>query len=302
MGQLEDMQVFIRVVEAGGIGRAAEQLGIAKSAVSRRLSELEDRLGTRLIQRTTRRSSLTQPGRTYYDQALKAVSYIAEINAEAAQLNRGLSGTLRIAVPLSFGLQHLSPAIDLFTQQHPNLTIQADFSDRQVDLVEEGFELAIRIAELKDSSVQARRISPIHHVLVASPNYLERHGTPNTPTDLKQHETLKYGSASQSLWTITDATGTEHQLRLESKMVANNGDFLERMAIAGHGIIMLPTFLVWKSIAAGDLAVVLPECSLPSFNAYAVYPQNRFLPQRARLFIDFIAERFGDNPYWDQAL
>lgn len=299
MGQLEDMQMFIRVVDAGGIGRAADQLGIAKSAVSRRLGELEDRLGTQLIQRTTRRSSLTDFGRRYYEEAMKIVDHIAEINCEASKAATDVSGVLRIAVPLSFGLLHLSPAIDLFTRQYPDIVIQVDFSDRQVDLVEEGFDLAIRIANLKDSSLQARKISSVRHVLVASPDYLSRKGVPHRPDALKQHEILSYGYARSFLWVIADAQGVEHQLKLSSKMASNNGDFLAKMSVSGHGISMLPTFLTWKSLAAGELVAVLPECSLLGLTAFAVYPRNRFLPQRARLFIDFILERFGDTPYWD---
>lgn len=302
MGQLEDIQVFIRVVDAGGIGRAAEQLNIAKSAVSRRLSELEERLGTRLINRTTRTSSLTDAGRSYYERAVKVLDYVSEMNAETTEAGAALSGNLRLAVPLSFGLMHLSPAIDQFTNQHPKLTIQIDFSDRQVDIVEEGFDLVIRIADLQDSSIQARKLCPVNHALVGSPEYLSRKGTPLTPADLKHHDILKYGGSRISLWHIKDTKGQKHQLNLPSKIVANNGDFLKDMAIAGHGIIILPTFLVWKELVSGELVKILPESTLPSINAYAVYPKNRYLAHRARLFIDFIVDRFGDAPYWDEAI
>lgn len=300
MGQLEDMQVFIRVVEAGGIGRAAEQLDIAKSAVSRRLSELESRLETRLINRTTRTSSLTDAGRGYYERAVKVLDSVSEMNADTAEADTSLSGTLRIAVPLSFGIMHLSPAIDEFTRRHPELSIRIDFSDRQVDIIDEGFDLAFHIAELKDSSIQARKISPINHVLVASRRYLDKNPALNSPDDLKQQNILKYGSSSISLWHIKDAEGKDHQLHLHSKMIANNGDFLKDMAISGHGIVILPTFLVWKALESGELVKVLPDCTYPTINAYAVYPKNRYLPQRARLLIDFMVDRFGAKPYWDQ--
>ncbi len=301
MGQLEDMQVFIRVVEAGGVGRAAEQLGIAKSAVSRRLTDLEARLGTRLLNRTTRISSLTASGNSYYQQAIKVVDQVNEINSELMDAESALNGNIRLAAPLSFGLLHLSPALDVFMKQHPALTIHLDFSDRQADLVEEGFDLALRIAELKDSSVQARRICPARHALLASPAYLKQQGEPHKPNDLKHHHILKYGGGSISHWLITDTNGKRHNLHLSSKMVANNGDFLLHMAIAGHGIVMLPTFIAWKSMISGELVRVLPDCSLPSLNAYFVYPQNRYLTQRVRRLIDFMVERFGDRPYWDQA-
>ncbi len=302
MGQLEDIQVFIRVVESGGIGRAAEQLNIAKSAVSRRLSELEARLGCKLINRTTRSFSLTGVGKTYYERALKVADSVTEMNTEVANVGAALSGVLRIAVPQSFGLMHLTPAIDLFVKQHPEITIQIDFSDRHVDIVEEGFDVALRISGMKDSNFQARRLCPVHHVLAASPEYLQRKGSVTTISDLKHHQMLKYTGSSIALWSIIDANGKEHQLSLTKAMSANSGDFLKDMAIAGHGIVNLPTFLIWKALASGDLVRLLPDCSMTTIDAYAIYPMNRFLPKRARLFIDFLVERFGDNPYWDQHL
>jgi DNA-binding transcriptional LysR family regulator len=302
MGQLEDMQVFIRVVEADGIGRAAEQLGIAKSAVSRRLSEMEKRLGALLINRTTRSSSLTEAGRSYYQQALKVVDQVAEMNSELQDADCAVAGTIRLAVPLSFGLLHLGPAIDLFMQQHPQLSILMDFSDRQVDIVEEGFDLALRIAELGDSSMQARRICPCRHVLAASPDYLERTGVPRTPQDLEQHQALIYSGSSTGQWTVSDTDGKRFSPGLKAAIIANNGDFLLQMACAGHGLVMLPTFIAWKALASGDLVRLLPGCSLPDLNAWFVYPRNRYLPRRVRLLMDFMVERFGDRPYWDQAI
>ena len=302
MGQLEDMQVFIRVVEAGGIGRAAEQLGIAKSAVSRRLSELEQRLGTRLINRTTRTTSLTDAGSSYYQQVVKIIDQVDEINSELQDAECALSGTIRLAVPLSFGLLHLGPAIDLFIRQHPQLTIHMDFSDRQVDIVEEGFDLALRIADLKDSSNQARKICFVKHILVASPKYLQEMGRPGQPPDLMEHQILKYAGNNNSQWHITDADGKLHSLNLPAKVIANNGDFLLQMACAGHGIVMIPTFIAWKALASGNLTEVLADCSVPGLNAYFIYPRNRYLSLRVRRLIDFMVERFGDRPYWDQAI
>ena len=302
MGQLEDIQVFIRVVESGGIGRAAVQLNIAKSAVSRRLSELEARLGCKLINRTTRSSSLTEVGKTYYERALKVADSFNEMNAEVADVGTALSGVLRIAVPQSFGLLHLTPAIDLFVKQHPEITVQIDFSDRHVDIVEEGFDVALRISNMTDSNFQARKLCVVQHVLAASPKYIKRTGEINSISDLENRQILKYTGATSALWNITDSKGKKHQLSLASKMVTNSGDFLKDMAIAGHGIVNLPTFLLWKALASGDLIQLLPDCSLSSVEAYAIYPRNRFLAKRARLFIDFLVERFGDNPYWDQHL
>lgn len=299
MGQLEDMQVFIRVVEAGGIGRAAEQLNLAKSAVSRRLSELEKRLGTRLINRTTRTSSLTDAGKSYYQQVLKVVDDVDEINGEIQDAECALTGGLRLAVPLSFGLMHLTPAIDEFVKRHPQLSITLDFSDRQVDLVEEGFDLALRIGSVHGATTQARKLFESHYVLAASPDYLLRAGTPRTPRDLESHTALNYAGGSSGPWSITDPNGKRYTPNMPARLVANNGDFLLHMACAGHGVVMLPTFIASTSLATGSLIEVLPDCALPSHGGYFIYPRNRYLPKRARLLIDFMVERFGGRAYWD---
>ena len=300
MGQLEDMHVFIRVVEAGGISRAAEQLGLAKSAVSRRLSDLEARLGVRLLNRTTRTSNLTEAGRGFYERSIKIVDDIGELNALTKGLNTTLEGTIYLAVPLSFGLSHLAPAMDAFVKLHPKLNINIDFSDRHKNLIEEGLDLAIRIADLKDSSLIARKISPIRTMICTSPEYLKKHGTPETLDDLKHHQLLHYNLSNSSSWKLTDKQGKQHFIHVAARIMANNGDFLKDMAIAGHGIIMMPTFITWKAIAMGELVPILSDYKTPQLNAYAVYSQTRYLSQRARMLIDFLVERFGDNPYWDQ--
>ena len=300
MGQLEDMGVFVRIVEAGGIGKAADQLGVAKSGVSRRLVALETRLGVTLINRTTRSSSLTSVGREYYERAVKLIGDISELDGLATDEGKSLEGQLRLAVPLSFGLCHLSPAIDEFASEHPGLSINIDFSDRQVDLVEQGVDLAIRISDLNDSSLQARRICPIRLLLCASPSYLERHGTPRKPEGLKDHQVLGYTLGSGHTIRLVNPQGDEQLIHTSARMSANNGDFLRDMALAGHGIAVLPTFIVWQSLATQELVPVLEQYTLPTINAWAVYPQTRYLSQRARQFIDFLVERFGDNPYWDE--
>ena len=300
MGQLEDMNVFIRVVEAGGISRAAEQMCIAKSAISRRLVDLETRLGVRLLNRTTRTSSLTEAGLSYYERSIKLIDDVAELNAMTTDSRCALEGTIRLAAPLSFGLAHLAPAISVFAIEHPELTINIDFSDRQIDLIEEGFDLAFRIADLKDSTLVARKISPIRLILCASPNYIEKHGIPLTPGEIKNHRFLHYNVSGATSLKLKDKKGKEHLVKLYAKMIANNGDFLRDMAIAGHGILATPTFISWKALATGDLVPVLADYILPQLNAYAVYPQTRYLSQRTRVLIDFLVERFGDNPYWDQ--
>jgi DNA-binding transcriptional LysR family regulator len=300
MDTFEEMQHFVRIVEAGSISKAAEQLGLAKSGVSRRLAELESRLGVRLLNRTTRRSSLTDAGKSYYQGAVKLLSDVAELDALVADSEASLQGSLRLAAPLSFGLGHLAPAIEEFISVHPGVRIDIDFSDRQIDLVAQGVDLAIRIAELRDSSLKARRICPVRLMLCASPAYLERHGAPGSPQELVQHRVLHYDIGGGPVLRLADGRGGEQSLSVQPALVANNGDFLRDMAIAGHGIVLAPTFIAWQAVAMGDLVPLLQAFWPPPLNAYAVYPQGRYLSRRARAFIDFLAERFGENPYWDQ--
>lgn len=300
MGQLEDISIFIRVVDAGGISRAAEQLGIAKSAVSRRLVDLETRLGVRLLNRTTRTWSLTDTGRDFYERSIKIVDDISELNSLAKDSNSRLEGTINLAAPLSFGLSHLTPAIDDFLNLHPELSININFSDSQINLIEEGLDLAVRIADLKDSSLIARKLSPIKTQLCASPDYLRKYSTPKSIDDLKHHQLLHYNLSSASSWKLTDKQGEQHLINVKAKIMANNGDFLKDMAVAGHGIIMMPTFISWKAIANAELVPILSDYLTPQLNAYAVYPQTRYLSQRTRLLIDFLVERFGETPYWDK--
>ena len=300
MSTFDEMNTFVRVVEAGTISEAAEQLGLAKSGVSRRLADLENRLGVRLINRTTRRSSLTEAGRNYYRGAVGLLADVAELDALVADSECLLEGRLRLAAPLSFGLSHLTPAIEEFVRSHPGVVIDIDFSDRQVDLVAQGVDLAIRIAELRDSSLKARRICPIRLMLCASPAYLERHGSPRDPAELAGHQVLLYDIGGGPVLKLGDGRGGDLSVPVSPRLVANNGDFLRDMAIDGHGIILTPTFIAWQALATGDLQPLLREYWPPPLNAHAVYPQTRYLSQRARRFIDFLAERFGSNPYWDQ--
>ena len=300
MGQLEDMAMFARIVDAGGISKAAEQLNIAKSAVSRRLTDLEKRLGTQLLIRTTRTSSLTEAGLIYYQRTQNILDEVSALNEQASGNKARIEGTLKMSAPLSFGLMHLSPLIDEYAKKYNDLSFQVDFTDRHVDLVEEGFELAIRIGNLPDSSFQARKITSIQHALCASPGYLEKCGTPKTPADLRDHSILCYGFSNDAKIQMIDTHGNQQVVPVHSKMKANNGDFLRDMALEGHGIVDLPRFLTYQELREGKLVTLLDDWAMQSMNAYAVYPRNRFLPERCRLFIDFLIEKFGDVPYWDE--
>ena len=300
MGQLEDIQAFIRVVEADGIGNAAEQMGIAKSAVSRRLAELEARLGVTLINRTTRTQKLTDIGELYYTRSLQILNEMTELNSVITDPEYTLHGTLRLSAPLSFGLIHLTPALDSFKKANSQLILDIDFNDNHIDLIGGGFDLAFRIGELNDSSLRARLICPIRFSVCASPTYLAKHGTPLHPDDLKQHQCLRYSLYGINTWNFFDKDQKKHSVTTTASIVANNGDFLSDMAVADHGILITPTFISWQALASEKLIPILEDYDLSTLNAYAVYPQSRHLSRRTRVLIDFLVERFGNNPYWDQ--
>lgn len=301
MGQLENISTFVRIVEAGGISKAAEQLNIAKSAISRRLVDLESSVGVQLLNRSTRRSSLTEAGQSYYERALQILADVNELNAIASSAKAKLQGGLKIAAPLSFGLLHLAPAINDFAEKHPELQIHLDFADRQVDLIEEGFDLAIRLADLSDSSLMARKFTTIHRVLCASPSYLARARSPTEPADLKTLDILRYSNDPLS-WKFLGPDGVETRVNLTYKMSANNADYLCEAAMAGLGLTILPTFVVWRQLKQGSLIRVMSDYALPSVNAYAVYPQTRYLSLRVRTLIDFLTQRFHGEPYWDRGV
>lgn len=299
MGQFEDMDTFVRIVEAGSISEAAHQIGIVKSAVSRRLVDLERRLGVQLLHRTTRHSHLTEAGKSYYEKSLEILNEVTELNALTSNSLAALKGTLKISAGLSFGLQHLTSAINEFADLHPDLNIHMDFNDRHIDLVEEGYDLTIRITNLKDSSLIARKLAPIKRVACASPDYLTRNGFPKTPEDLKEHDILHYTNSGSKIWHFITPEGKEKSINLPTKMASNNGDFLKDAAKAGRGITLSPTFICWQELRKKELIPLFPTYHFSDLNAYAVYPPTRHLTHRVRVFIDFLKEKFGDTPYWD---
>jgi len=303
MLKTEEIQTFVYIVEASTITAAAERLGLAKSAVSRRLAELEDDLGVELFHRTTRKLTLTDAGQGFYERSVRLLADLEEAQHAVSHAHHDLNGQLRIAAPLSFGLMHLGPAIIAFQQHHPGLSFDIDFNDRQIDLIQEGFDLGIRIAQLNDSSLIARKLATISTLICASPDYLQRHGTPKTPDDLNQHVCFTYSYLDNpGLWTFIDLQGRTQAIKINRVMQANNGDFLRQAAIAGLGILRQPTFIAYKSIARGELVAVLNDYSIADVNAYAIYPPTRHLSQRVRQFIDFLVERFSGIPYWEQCL
>ncbi len=294
MDRFAEMQMFVHVVEVGSISGAAERLKVAKSAVSRRLADLENRLGAQLLHRTTRRLNLTDSGRAFLEQAQRILADLDEAETAVSQAHGALKGRLRVALPLSFGLLHLTPLIEAFMSLHPEVVFDLDFNDRQIDLMQEGFDLAIRIANLPDSSFIARRLLPIRHLLCASPAYLAKHGTPTSAQHLQQHVCLAYSNqATPGLWHFRAPDGITSSVLVPAKLKANNGDFLLQAALAGHGLILHPTFYLRDALASGALVALLTDHAWPELNAYAVYPPTRHLSSRVRALVDFLAERLG---------
>lgn len=302
MNRLLEMEIFATVADAGSISGAAERLDMAKSAVSKRLSDLEIRLGVSLMTRTTRRLSLTEAGAEFHKRCTSILAEVAAAEAVVTEADAELSGPIRIAAPLSFGLQHLGPVLVKFMQHHPAVNVTADFNDRQVDLVAEGFDLGIRIAKLGDSTLVARKLTPVRQLVCASPAYWAANGWPNEPADLKNHLALRYTLAAQRNWTYTAPDGTRGSVTVPTRHAANNGAFLRDAAVAGLAMVRLPAFIVHEQITARELEPVLLDYRWNDIHAWAVYPQTRRLPARVRALIDYLTEVFGETPYWEACL
>jgi len=293
MDRLSSLEIFIKVLDTGSFTAAAQTLSVSKSHVSKQVRQLEDRLGVRLINRTTRRVSATDAGQAFYDRCARLIEELDEAERAVSQLNRTPAGTLRINVPVSFGIRHLGSVIGTFMAKHEHLQVELSMSDRVVNIVDEGFDLAIRIGNLADSSLIARRLAPVSLLLCASPDYLSRRGRPTALADLKEHDCLLYRYLSTgNTWCL----GGE-SIRVDGRLLSDNGDVLTDAALAGVGIALLPDFLIAEHIRAGTLETVLPQNQSHSA-VWAVYPHSRHLSAKVRLFIDFLLEQFAPTPPW----
>jgi DNA-binding transcriptional LysR family regulator len=275
MNAFEEMKNFVRIVVAGSITKAAEQTNTVKSAVSRRLTELEKRLGVTLLIRTTRKQTLTDTGASYYQNSLRILDDLSELESNIKNEQCALRGKIKIAAPLSFGLKHLAPALSKFNEIHTEIQLDRDFNDRKVDIIEEGYDLAFRIAELKDSNFIARRVTTIRVLLVASPDYLKKHGVPQKPKDLLNgHVKVQYKDSSET-WAFNVDNKTEN-IKITSVLNSNNLVFLLQAALEDKGLVMTPDFICYKHIKTGQLIPVLSEVTpIIEIGAYAVYPHAR---------------------------
>jgi DNA-binding transcriptional LysR family regulator len=298
MDRFEEMRVFAGVVEAGSFVRASAALGISKAAVSRHVAELESRLGVRLLHRTTRSLSLTPEGEVFHARCKELLEGLEAAEAEISSRGTDASGLLRINVPVTFGLQHLAPLWVDFMSLHPKLTLDVTLADRVVDLVEEGFDMAVRIARLQSSSLVSRQLARTRLVLCASPGYLQRRGTPRHPAELAAHEVLTYSLFSMGEnWAFTGPQGPV-SVKVTPRLRTNSGDTCRAAALRHQGIVLQPSFLVGPDLAAGTLVEIMPEYRSIELGIHAVYPSRRQVSPKVRLLIDFLAEAFRTTS-WD---
>ncbi|HMV19877.1 MAG TPA: LysR family transcriptional regulator [Rhodocyclaceae bacterium] len=299
MDRLECMQVFVRVAENGSFSAVARQMAVARSVVTRQVAALEAHLGAKLLARSTRSLSLTSAGIAYLERCREILNLVDAAETGLAGEGAEPRGTIRLSVPLSFGLRHLAPLLLDFAVTFPEISVEVDFTDRRVKLVEEGLDLAIRITLRLDPLDVARRIGSSRLVVVASPEYLRRHGEPTHPQELADRECLIYLPAQQGGWPFL-VDGTLRTYPVSGRIRANNGDALLDATIRGLGISAQPSFLVAPALEAGWVRPILTDYPLPELGIYALLPGNRYVPRRVRVLIDTLAERIGSRPYWEQ--
>jgi len=299
MDRFQSLTAFAKVVESGSFARAADRLDLSVSAVSRQIGELEAHLGVRLLNRTTRRLSLTESGRTFHERCVQLLADLAEAEEEVGAAAIVPRGTLRITASVSFGVGYLAPAIAEFRRQHPQLRFDVELSDRAIDLVDEGIDLAIRIGDIGSRVLIARRIGVAQMICCAAPSYLAQHPAPRTPADLAAHPCLTYEYASiGNAWRFSDAGGRVHEVRVSGPVHANSGAMLAALAVAGVGVNLEPDLIVANDVRAGRLVTLLPDYRAPTIDINAMYPSRRHLSAKVRSFIDFLAQRFAQAPPW----
>jgi DNA-binding transcriptional LysR family regulator len=292
MDQFQQMRAFVAVVDSGSFVRAADVLGLSKTAVSRLVGELESRLGTRLLQRTTRKLSLTPEGEVFHERCRQLLEGVAEAEAELSAHSGEAIGQLRVNVPVSFGLLHLAPLWPAFMELHPKVMLDVTLADRVVDLVDEGYDLAVRIARLQASSLVSRQLTSTRMILCASPQYLRRHGVPEHPSEIAQHAVMAYTLlAMGEQWAFEGPQGPV-SVKVSPRMRTNSGDTCVAAAVQHQGVVLQPSFLVGAHLASGALVEVLPQYRSVELGVYAVYPSRKHLTPKVRALIDFLVEAF----------
>ncbi|WP_092884296.1 LysR family transcriptional regulator [Roseicitreum antarcticum] len=294
MDRLTEMEAFAMVVDQGGFTDAARKMGISKSAVSKHVSALETRLGARLLNRTTRRVSPTDIGLAYYDRARRVLNDAGEADSLVTAMQSAPSGLLRMSVPTDFGTTLLSPMLGPFLQSYPDISVNMVLKNRYVELISEGFDMAIRIGDLADSSLRARKFAEASYRMIAAPSYLQAHGRPMRIDDLNEHRLLHYSNqASNNVWKIIAPSGETRQVRCEGWLTVNDGQSLLNAAVDGLGIAYLPSYLYHDALKTGQVVDVIPDLPKDIKGVYAVYPPGRYTQPKVRAFIDYLAIRFS---------
>ena len=299
MDRFQALLAFAKVVETGSFARAADRLDLSVSAVSRQVADLEAHLGARLLNRTTRRLSLTESGQAFYERCVQLLADLDEAEESVTASAAVPRGTLRLTASISFGVGYLAPAVAEFGARNPQLRFDIELSDRAVDLVDEGIDLAIRIGDIGSQAVIGRRIGVAQMICCAAPSYLAGRSPPRTPDDLREHACLTYAYASGgNLWPFAGADGRVRKVEVESGTHANNGAMLAALAVAGAGITLAPDFIVAPDVRSGRLVPLLADYSSPAIPINAVYPSRRHLSAKVRAFVDYLVSRFADAPEW----
>ncbi|WP_352308945.1 LysR family transcriptional regulator [Psychrobacter sp. W2-37-MNA-CIBAN-0211] len=302
MDRIDAMRTFVAVVNEGSFSKAATTTQLSPQLVSKYIAKLEEQLHTRLLNRTTRKVSVTEAGSQYFIHAQQILLSIDEMEAQLGGLQQLPKGILRISAPVSFALKHMAKLVTDFQSRYPSVTVDLQLSDRKVDIVEEGFDVALRIGQLESSSLIAKKIAPIRVVLCASPDYLNIHGTPKQLEDLEAHRYLHYSYMNIDTKGHVFKYLKAKQLKESSVFRSNNGDVLVEAAIEGAGLVLQPTFIASKALNAGKLVIVLPEYEPTPIGLYAIYAHRKLLPHKIRCFIDFMADYYGTPPYWDECI
>ncbi|MBD3610694.1 MAG: LysR family transcriptional regulator [Gammaproteobacteria bacterium] len=295
------IRVLTSVVETGSFSVASERLGISRAAVSKYVSQLEEHLGVRLLNRTTRRVSTTESGQLYYNRCVEILHNLDEADNMVSILSSKPQGCLRISVPSVFSHHHVVPLISEFTRIYPDVKIEVMVSDRYVDLIDEGYDLAIRVGEMEDSELIARRLTRCRHVLIAAPDYINNAPPLEQPEDLKNHACLLYSYTEGGAWPLSKG-GKEYSVQISPVMSSNNPEVLLEAAIQGMGISIMPTFIASDAIRRGELQIVLQSYDVMELSIYVVYLSRQYLPAKIRVFVDYLKEKISDPPYWDHYL
>lgn len=301
MDRLQAMEVFVRVAEAASFTAAAQQLDLARSVVTRQVAALESHLGVKLIARSTRRLTLTSAGRMYLDRCREILDQVEGAENDLAGVQGRIRGPIRISVPLSFGIRHLSPLLADFAGRYPEVRLDLDFNDRRVNLIEAGLDCALRITDQLEATQVARRVGNCRLATVAAPAYLAGFGEPRHPADLRDHACLNYSGLALAGWPFR-IDGQVVQIDPPSRFQANNGDVLLDATLRGLGISHQPTFLVADAIRDGRLSLILRDYAPPPFGIHAVFPSHRYIPHRVQVLVEEMVRRFGPAPYWDDGL